>query len=70
MAMIKPYVDRKKLKWVGFFLSEYTADIARIDKKLIYTCPDKPEINEKEISDFLQTAVTKIESWQFNLIMW
>lgn len=59
MGMIKPYEDRKKLKWVGFFLSEHTADIARIEKDLNYTCPAKPEMDEKEISDFLQTAVTK-----------
>lgn len=59
MGMIKPYEDRKKLKWVGFFLSEHTADIARIEKELKYTCPAKPEMDEKEISDFLQTAVTK-----------
>lgn len=59
MGMIKPYEDRKKLKWVGFFLSEHTADIARIEKQLKYTCPAKPEMDEKEISDFLQTAVTK-----------
>ncbi|MCO5497294.1 MULTISPECIES: hypothetical protein [Enterococcus] len=59
MGMIKPYEDRKKLKWVGFFLSEHTADIARIEKELKYTCPAKPEMDEKEISEFLQTAVTK-----------
>ncbi|HCO72080.1 hypothetical protein IGI82_002448 [Enterococcus sp. AZ067] len=59
MAMIKPYVDRKKLKWVGFFLSEHTADIARIEKELKYTCPAKPEMTEKEINEFLQIAFTK-----------
>ncbi|MEB6147410.1 hypothetical protein [Enterococcus casseliflavus] len=59
MSVLKPYEDRKKLKWIGFFLSEHTADIARIDKELKYTCPAKPEMTEEEINEFLQTAITK-----------
>lgn len=59
MSVLKPYEDRKKLKWVGFFLSEHTADITRIDKELKYTCPAKPEMAEEEINEFLQAAITK-----------
>lgn len=59
MSVLKPYEDRKKLKWIGFFLSEHTADIARIDKELKYTCPAKPEMAEEEINEFLQAAITK-----------
>ncbi|WP_429966677.1 hypothetical protein [Enterococcus sp. AZ058] len=59
MSILKPYEDRKKLKWIGFFLSEHTADIARIDKELKYTCPAKTEMAEEEINEFLQAAITK-----------
>lgn len=47
------------MKWIGFFLSEHTADIARIDKELKYTCPAKPEMAEEKVNEFLQAAITK-----------
>lgn len=59
MGMIKAYEDRKKLKWIGFFLSEHTTDIDRVDKELAYVCPPKPEMDEEEIGKFLQEALMK-----------
>lgn len=40
-------------------MSEHTADIARIDKEMKYTCTAKPEMAEKEINEFLQATITK-----------
>ena len=59
MGMIKPYEDRKKLKWMGFFLSEHVADIDRVNKDLAYNCPPKKEMDEEEIGVFLQEALLK-----------
>ena len=61
MGMIKPYEDRKKLKWMGFFLSEHVADIDRVNKELAYVCPPKPEMDEEEIGVFMQEALLKIK---------
>ena len=49
----------EKLKWIGFFLSEHTTDIDRVDKELAYVCPPKPEMDEEEIGKFLQDALMK-----------
>lgn len=59
MGMIKPYEDRKKLKWMGFFLSEHTASVNEVEAERAYTYPPKPEMSLYEIGDFLQKALVK-----------
>ena len=44
MGMIKPYEDRKKLKWIGFFLSEHTTSVNKVEEERAYTYPPKPEM--------------------------
>ncbi|MGM0230222.1 hypothetical protein IGJ28_002312 [Enterococcus sp. AZ091] len=33
MGMIKHYENRKKLKWIGFFLSEHTTSVNKVEKE-------------------------------------
>ncbi|MCD5186735.1 hypothetical protein IV471_15985 [Enterococcus gallinarum] len=59
MGMIKPYEDRKKLKWIGFFLSEHTTSVNKVEEERAYTYPPKPEMEIEEIGEFLQEALLK-----------
>lgn len=59
MGMIKPYEDRKKLKWIGFFLSEHTTSVNKVEEERAYTYPPKPEMEIEEIGEFLQEVLLK-----------
>jgi hypothetical protein len=47
MGMFKPYEDRKKLKWMGFFLSEHTTSVNKVVEERAYSSP-KPEMDVDE----------------------
>jgi len=59
MSKLHPYQDRKKLKWMGFFLSEHTAVMSEQEKSELFVIEPKPEMDEKEIVDVLNEARVK-----------
>lgn len=48
MAIVKPYVDRKNLKPIDFFLSVHNADLVETGSNLKYLYPLEREIDEKK----------------------
>ncbi|WP_291293649.1 hypothetical protein [Enterococcus sp.] len=58
MGMFKPYEDRKKLKWMGFFLSEHTTSVNKVVEERAYSSP-KPEMDVDETGCGLHEALLK-----------
>lgn len=67
MGMIKPYEDRKKLKWIGFFLSEHTTSVNKVEEERAYTYPPKAEMEIEEIGEFLHEALLKNKRLLYSL---
>lgn len=61
MSMLHPYHDRGRLKWMGFFLSEHTMQLAEAEKEELHIIEPKPEMSVQEINEKLTQAITK--SW-------
>jgi len=59
MGMIKPYEDRKKLKWIGFFLSEHTTSVNKVEEERAYTYPPKPEMEVSSGSAYETQKVSR-----------
>ena len=68
MSNLHPYQDRKKLKWQGFFLSEHTAELAKLKKQQEFVVEPRQQMEESEIHEILNYAVThnKMVSVQLN----
>jgi len=65
--MLHPYNDRKKIKWLGFYLSEHTALITRQTAQQQQIIQGKPQMSETEITDCLQRAVLKNQTLAIQL---
>ena len=62
MSMLHPYEDRKRLKWMGFYLSEHTAQIDQeIAEEQVVFSPKK-RMEKSEISDILAYALLKSQA--------
>lgn len=59
MSMLHPYQDRKKLKWMGFFLSEHTSNLDAIEEEERNVTAPKPEMTPQEIHEILTEAKVK-----------
>lgn len=53
------YHDRKMLKWYGFYLSEHTATVGRVEKERNQIWPQKPKQTGAEINQILEEATSK-----------
>ncbi|MCO8298419.1 hypothetical protein [Tetragenococcus halophilus] len=62
MSTLHPYQDRKKLKWMGFYLSEHTKTLAEIEQEESYVIEPKPEMTPEEINAVLTEARLKNKS--------
>lgn len=62
MSTLHPYQDRKKLKWMGFYLSEHTKTLAEIEQEESYVIEPKPEMTPEEITMLLTEARIKNKS--------
>lgn len=58
-ALLESYQDRKKLKWLGFFLSDHTSQINNERKAREYRIPQKPKMTLEEIDRVLYYAKLK-----------
>ncbi|MGX7196149.1 hypothetical protein [Enterococcus olivae] len=67
MSMLHPYEDRKKLKWLGFYLSEHTAQINTQKSEQEHRIQGKPQMSETEINQCLQTAILKNQTLAIQL---
>lgn len=63
MSTLHPYQDRKRLKWMGFYLSEHTA---QMDRNFLKSDSDeieeKSEMSEQEVSLVIEKALIKDKS--------
>ncbi|MCF1684282.1 hypothetical protein LQF67_01650 [Tetragenococcus halophilus] len=62
MSTLHPYQDRKKLKWMSFYLSEHTANLAKLEKEEFYVIEPKPEMTSEEINMLLTEVRIKNKS--------
>lgn len=59
--LIREYHDRGMAKWMGFYLSEHTAEMESEKKERNLIWPRKPQMDEFEISEILRESyLTKI----------
>lgn len=56
--LIRDYEDRGMAKWMGFYLSEHTAEMALEKKERETLWLRKPQMSELDISDTLEKAYT------------
>lgn len=56
MSKLHPYHDRKKLKWLGFYLSEHTSALAEEVRRRHFVVNPKREMTEQEINEVISNA--------------
>lgn len=56
MSKLHPYQDRKKLKWLGFFLSEHTSALTQEARRRHFIVKPKREMDEQEIDEVITNA--------------
>ena len=59
MSMLHPYEDRKRMKWMGYYLSEHTTQINQNEAQEQKVIVPKTMMNETEISEILSYAIIK-----------
>lgn len=57
MSTLRSYQDRKKLKWLGCYLSEHTAQLSSKKEEIIIIL--KEQLSEEEIQSILNEAIVK-----------
>jgi hypothetical protein len=66
---VKNLRDRGKIKWVGFFMTEHTAELRKLSVE--YKKEEKPEIDEFLLSDFDERICLAMEFHDFiQLKLW
>ncbi|AYW50506.1 hypothetical protein C7H83_08550 [Tetragenococcus halophilus] len=59
MSTLHDYVDRKRLKWMGFYLSEHTAQIDQSAFEEYTTIEEKNDMTAQEIAEIMEEALLK-----------
>jgi len=59
LSTLHDYVDRKRLKWMGFYLSEHTAQIDQSAFEEYTTIEEKSDMAEQEIAAIMEEALLK-----------
>ncbi|MDN6639247.1 MAG: hypothetical protein L0L10_00555 [Tetragenococcus sp.] len=59
MSTLHDYVDRKRLKWMGFYLSEHTAQIDSHSLEEHTVIEGKEDMDSQEIAEVLEEALLK-----------
>lgn len=62
MSTLHPYQDRKRLKWMGFYLSEHTAQIDSNSLKNDIEINGKSDMSSQEIANVMEEALIKGKS--------
>lgn len=59
MSTLHDYVDRKRLKWMGFYLSEHTAQMDRSFQEEHTIIKEKSTMNNQAITEIMEEALLK-----------
>lgn len=59
MSTLHDYVDRKRLKWMGFYLSEHTAQMDRNFREEHTVIKGKTDMTSQEIAEIMKEALLK-----------
>ncbi|AYW45118.1 hypothetical protein LQF61_00630 [Tetragenococcus koreensis] len=62
MSTLHDYVDRKRLKWMGFYLSEHTAQMVHTSLEEYAVVEEKNDMISQEITEVMEEALLKDKS--------